>query len=236
MTKPETLTTNTNQEPLPEAVVDFDSSSSDTPVHNMSLDEIEAQLKAEGENLNPIFLDMCDADSVLLNGLNWVYEQQGIPPSEYIKHSNRLANLPKRSVFSETEHVVIPVSDDNVHAWGESRRHEEGPKLDIDYIVSKGVDPKYALFFRVTQPSNGQPKPEYYWTTDFNEVRGGLRDELGASAETAIILVSTLDTIAQNGGLMWDINDDSGIAVRQIGLDTFDQNKALFSFSRSMKS
>jgi hypothetical protein len=101
----------------------------------------------------------------------------------------------------------------------------------LDYVKASGVDPTRVLFFRVTQPSE-HPKPELYWTSDFAETKGGLGIELGAQASTSVILVSTLEDISHNGGLMDDINDDSGIAVRQIGLNNFDQNDALLILPR----
>ena len=69
--------------------------------------------------------------------------------------------------------------------------------------------------------------PELYWTTDVMEVRGGLSVELGKQRKTAVILIDTLDSVARNGGLMRDVNDDSGVAVRQIGLEGYDQSDAI---------
>lgn len=89
-----------------------------------------------------------------------------------------------------------------------------------------GVDPEKVLMFRVTQP--GGPKPEYYWTTDFMEARGSLALELGeAQRKTSIILVDTLLSVAENGGLIRDMNDDQGVAVRQIGTAPYDQESAI---------
>lgn len=48
-----------------------------------------------------------------------------------------------------------------------------------------------------------------------------------AQRETAIVLAADLQTINGNNGLISDINDDQGLAVRQIGLGAFDQTKAL---------
>lgn len=111
---------------------------------------------------------------------------------------------------------------------GRGRIAESGFKLNVDYLETLGIDPKKVLFFRRTQPSDGKPKPEFYWTSDYSETSKGLTVEInGQSRKTSVILVATLDTINQNGGLIRDINDDSGQPVRQIGIEPFDQSNAL---------
>ncbi len=45
-----------------------------------------------------------------------------------------------------------------------------------------------------------------------------------------MILVADLETINQNQGLIQDINDDQGIAVRQIGRGSFDQKRVIARF------
>ena len=54
-----------------------------------------------------------------------------------------------------------------------------------------------------------------------------LEDNGQTLRETAVILGTSLDAINTNGGLIQDINDDQGLAVRQIGLSPFDQQSAL---------
>lgn len=178
------------------------------------------ELQDEGEEINPMYWEKTEIYPFLAN-------IEASELKEYIRHSNRYYSLTRSSdLFDRSKKVVIPVSDDNKHAKGQLRREEEGYKLSFEFLKSISIDPTKVLYFRVTQPSL-EPKPEYYWTNDASEVVGGLRVELGRQRETAIILVSTLWAIAQNGGLIDDINDDDGIAVRQIGFDVFDQTDAL---------
>lgn len=113
------------------------------------------------------------------------------------------------------------------HADGRVRRAEVGYKINLEYLRNQGINPKQVLFFRTTQPSI-EPKPEYYWTSDYFETRRGLRQEIPTKLrKTAVTLISDLETINQNGGLITDINDDSGLAVRQIGTGPFDQSLVL---------
>ena len=96
--------------------------------------------------------------------------------------------------------------------------------------LTRDIDPSKVLFFRRTIPSK-DPKPEFFWTSDYFETRQGLTAEISPkNRDTAIIIVASLDAINKNGGLIQDINDDQGIAVRQIGTDNFDQNLALTKF------
>ena len=180
---------------------------------------IADELVAEGDPISPIIQDDLDYPP-LINALE---SSVGSELKEYVRHSNRYFETAWRrdsEIFGEV--VAIPPAADNLHREGQPRRHEEGQLIDMDAVQQAGIDPFHVLYFRVTQPSVS-PAPEYYWTSDFSETRHGLHKELGASAKTAVILVSTLGHIAQNGGLMRDINDDSGVAVRQIGFAPFDQ-------------
>lgn len=112
----------------------------------------------------------------------------------------------------------------NTHQDGRQRMFEQGPKVNLDYLVSKGINPAHVLVFRVTQPS-AVAKPEYYWTTDFYEIQKGLRREISEEKRrSAVLLISNLETIARNGGLIRDINDDNGLSVRQINNTPFNQN------------
>jgi hypothetical protein len=81
--------------------------------------------------------------------------------------------------------------------------------------------------FRVTQPST-TPKPEYYWTSDYFEVTRGLHAEISIEDRTnSVILVSSLEDINKNNGLMVDIDGESGLTVRQIGFEPYDQKNCL---------
>lgn len=194
--------------------------------------DIIRELTDEGENLYPGLIDRLD-DHKLIDGLAKYAEQSGVPLKEYIRHSNRFAQLDRfKGLFDRSQPVTIPsTAEGNLDQYGQPRREETGHRLDLDYVRESGVDPRCVLFFRVTQPSD-QPKLELYWTSDLSETKGGLGRELGSQAQTAVVLVSTLEDISHNGGLMDDMNDDSGIAVRQIGLDSFDQSQALLSIPR----
>jgi hypothetical protein len=113
------------------------------------------------------------------------------------------------------------------HQDGRVRHEESGAKINVAYLREIGIDPKKVLFFRVTQPSQ-TPKPEYYWTSDFFETRNGLSAEIPSEQRrTAVILVADLETLDARGGLIQDINDDSGLAVRQLGPEPFDQTEVL---------
>ena len=191
-----------------------------------------ASLLAEGEDVNPALIDKFDNDE-LMYGLFDTSESSGIPIVEYIKHSNRYSNINRfGAIFDRNDPIVIEESEDNLYQSGRLRPSEMGYLLSFQYLEDNDIDPSLVLYFRATQPS-AEPKPEYYWTSDFGEVKNGLGRELGNHADTAVILVSTLKDIANNGGLMSDINDDSGIAVRQIGLGTYDQSRALFILPRN---
>jgi len=116
---------------------------------------------------------------------------------------------------------------ETAHEDGRTRRAESGQRVNVEYLRSQGIDPSKVLFFRITQDSD-TPKPEYYWTSDYGETQRGLRVEVSPEKrKTAVILVADLETINQNDGLIQDMNDDEGLAVRQIGTGNFDQRKAL---------
>lgn len=216
-----------------------------------ALNQIRDELIGEGES---IFTDEHSVgwmkrqfgDPRILEGLARIEAGRGTPVKEFVRHSFRYFALDyHREGFGELGYPYVerspqpdgytrlPVSPANLHQDGRERRHEEGAALSLKKLHSLGVDPSKVLYYRVTQPSD-KPKPEYYWTSDSVEVRRGLDYELGKQTETAIVLVSTLEDIAQNGGLILDINDDQGVAVRQVGLGAFDQRKVLFSFPRNL--
>lgn len=175
-------------------------------------------LKAEGSYVDT-HLEKSMRDKPLLDAL----ETAGADIPAIIKNTSKF-NLHAGNIF---EGGVILPEGHGAHANGKSRREESGEGLSIDRLVELGIDPSQVVLFRVTQPSS-RPKPEFYWTTDFTEVRGGLSIELGGEQrKTAVILIDTLQSIISNGGLMEDVNDDTGVSVRQIGLETYDQTKAL---------
>lgn len=161
-------------------------------------------------------------DKPLLDAL----EAKGVDIAEAIVFTsefNRTARHFEDQLFQEI--VELPAGH-GTHRDGRPRRAESGARLDLERVKECGIDPTKVLMFRVTQPSD-EPMPELYWTTDFIEVRGGLGLELGKQRETSVILIDTLDSVASNGGLMRDINDDAGIAVRQLGLNKYDQASAV---------
>lgn len=194
------------------------------------LDEIKNQLIQEGEQIDQRWVDNQFNDTRIFEGLSLVERQTGIPLKEYVRHSSRYARLTKESILGEM--ADIPESPDNVHSSGQARRHESGKTVELRKVQEQGGDPSKILYYRATQPSY-LPKPEYYWTSDSVEAKGGLMQELGPDqAATAVVLVSSLAQIAGNSGLIQDINDDQGIAVRQRGFESYSQAEALFAFSR----
>jgi hypothetical protein len=205
-----------------------------------ALEDIGQELADQGEAFedgDQAWLRRQFGDPKILEGLAETEEKTGIPLEEFIRHSFRFHHATERGTSTGAiagEDITIETGEHNLLHTGEQRRTESGSKVDIERIEKLEIDPSKVLFFRVTQPSD-TPKPEYYWTSDSVEARNGLTWELGEQAETAIVLVATLDTIAQNGGLIEDVNDDQGVAVRQIDLGPFDQKKALYSFERRFK-
>ncbi len=112
----------------------------------------------------------------------------------------------------------------NAHENEMQRILESGPKVNLEYLRKKEIDPAHVLVFRITQPS-GVAKPELYWTTDFYETQKGLRKEISEdNRRNTVLLISNLETISRNGGLIRDINDDNGLSVRQINNKSFNQN------------
>lgn len=160
---------------------------------------------------------------------------QGDPQilGEYIAHCNRfyesLYGERLKNSKGDTSGLLGPVIEapSVPHQDGRVRDAESGKKINVPYLRTIGIDPSKVLFFRVTQPSV-QPKPEYYWTSDYFETTRGLTAEIpSAQRRTAVILVADLETLDARGGLIQDINDDGGLPVRQLGLDPFDQKEAL---------
>lgn len=189
-------------------------------------------LRKRGEQVHPLVFEYFQ-DQSFLQALpeKIVNDEQQL--AELILNTSNFFNIisaerKKRSIgdisgiFGEEVHA-----EETVHSNGREREAESGSKINVDFLRSQGIDPKKVLFFRVTQPAS-QPKPEYYWTSDYFETQHGLTQEIPVEQrKTAVILVASLDVINGNDGLIEDMNDDSGLAVRQIGTANFDQSLAM---------
>jgi hypothetical protein len=176
------------------------------------------------KDINPIIYELFN-DLDIINALPDNVKNNPDVFNSYLSNTSNFANLiSSRDQKYLGEEIEIP---ETIHADGRIRRDESGQKINLDYIESQGIDPKKVLFFRVSGDSN-EPKPEYYWTSDYYETAKGLHQEITAEARSkSTILVSDLKTINENGGLIKDINDDNGLAVRQIGTNNFDQSKCI---------
>jgi hypothetical protein len=207
------------------------------PDRNTAIDahigRIVQTLEASGLRINPLIADYF-CSSALYNSLPQEIRESDEALGQYIEHTSRFADL----IYSERdkrwkgdttglfgEEVTIPESS---HMDGRTRRSEKGLKINVPYLSTVGVDPSKVLFFRITQPAD-VPKPEFYWTSDYRETRGGLTREISREQrQTAVILIAPLDTLENSGGgLIQDINDDRGVPVRTISLEPFDQAQCL---------
>lgn len=196
--------------------------SNEPPKTNPRVEEVVNQALNEGEALHPMVVEFF-RDESLSNALTENLSAQEL--REYLANTSAFWNScrPENASVVLGEQVTIPES---VNAAGGVRRSESGQVLLLDGIRSLGIDPGKILMFRITSP--GPPKPEYYWTSDYFETVKGLTQEIDPTVrKDAVILVSDMETINSNGGLIVDINDDSGLPVRQTGLDVFDQNRAM---------
>lgn len=144
--------------------------------------------------------------------------------SRYFQNTSRFADTKIGEILGEI--VAVPSVD---YGNGFIREALSAPRIDIESIIQRGIDPKYVLMYRRTQPTDGNPNPEPFWTSDFNEVIAGLQKEIqGKKRESSVILVSDLETINEAGnGLVQDVNDDQGISVRMIAPGPFDQSKII---------
>ncbi len=190
-------------------------------------------IRQKGVEVNP-FVAKYFSNPELYNALPSQIKDSDQSLMDYIENTSKFSDLigserDKRATGDTSGLLGETVqAADSTHANGEGRRDEKGEKINVDYLRTVGVDPSRVLFFRATQPMDQGPKPEYYWTSDLVEATKGLAVEVTASQrETAVVLVSDLQSIDQNGGLIQDVNDDSGISVRQINEGPFDQNKAI---------
>ncbi len=151
---------------------------------------------------------------------------------QYLKNTSLFeAKLKKDSWLSSagepnTMFGAETIAPEMIKANGAIIPPESGKAIDINNLREAGIDPSKVLVFRATQPSD-QPKPEYYWTTDYFETKKGLNAEMGENnRNTAIIIVSNLEQVCQ-GGAIKDKNDDNGLSVRRIELSSYDQKTAL---------
>lgn len=161
-------------------------------------------------------------NGALYNSLRAAMKGDDVEMSRFISNTSRFNSLIQDQALYGREMVIAHGFLEN----GTARREEMGKVINLAYLREKWVDPSKVLFFRVTQP--GWPKPEYYWTTDMFEVFNGLRQEISPEKrKSSVILVSSLEHINTNGGLIRDVNDDGGLAVRQIGIGNFSQNDVL---------
>ena len=142
--------------------------------------------------------------------------------SSFLEHSSKFYYLDEYLIRGDD--VVIPSSE---MSRGRMRDMEIGERLHIERLATFDIDPAKVLIFRMTQPAI-EPKPEYYWTTDYFEVIERFGD---SSRQNAIALISTLFEVNKNGGLIRDQNDDNGVAVRQIDTKPFLQSSCLGSFA-----
>lgn len=196
------------------------------------LEPIIALLVSRGAVINPFVLEIFE-DSHLFYALPESLRKDSERFADFIEHSSKfddaIQHFRERNSRGDMTgllgpDVIIPPS---IHADGRLRDEEEGPVLQLQALIDEGIDPAKVLMFRVTQPSDN-PKPEFYWTSDYFETVNGLGEEVPPGQRaTAVILVGDLATINGNEGLIQDVNDDSGMSVRQIGLGTFNQKSCI---------
>ena len=202
------------------------------PIINARMEKIADHLRMQRKEINPFILEYFK-DPDLFNSLPETIRSSDKKLLEFLENSGRFNDIiyqerQKRQSGDASglfgEKVNIPETE---HASGKKRKTESGHRINVAYLKTKGIDPSKVLFFRITQPTDN-PKPEYYWTSDYSEVQKGLTAEISPEQrKTSIILVADLETINGNGGLIQDFNDDNGLAVRQIGIESFDQKLAL---------
>lgn len=215
------------------ADIEFTNKTKRNPEIDRRIDILTSKLSSKGVEINPFITNYFRDPHFFYALPSWV-QDDGQLLLEYIENTGKFdeiigAERERRfkgemsGLFGEI--VSLPETE---HLDGRTRRSENGYRINIGYLNKIDIDPKKVLFFRITQPIPDQPKPEYYWTSDYNEVVYGLNNEIPSDQrKTSIVLIADLQTIDENGGLIQDINDDNGLAVRQIGNGPFDQHKAL---------
>ncbi len=214
--------------PLLDVCFDIDDEPTD-PNAQKKIDWLASRAQDEGIQIDPKVSEYFK-DPAFFNSLPASIRDDEEVLFAYLKNSSQFDDLisPERQKAPSKpgegllgEDVVI---NEGAHADGRPRRVEEGYLVQVDYLNQINIDPTKVLVFRVTQPSDS-PKPEYYWTTDLFETKRGLQREIRPEQrQTSVILVSSLDAISKNGGLIQDMNDDNGMSFRQIGITEFDQN------------
>jgi hypothetical protein len=199
------------------------------PIDPLVEKSVYEAIRLIGTDISPIVTERF-LDSKLFKALLDTIQQNPELLVAFIKNTNQFEELIDVNASVTDENKVTGAIVDipeTVFENGGQRPAESGPIIDLQKLIDKGVDPSKVLFFRVTQPSE-VPKPEYYWTTDLFETRKGLNQEITADKrKTSITLIADLATIAGNDGVIQDGNDDSGVAVRQVGEGAFDQKAAL---------
>ncbi|MFH1089905.1 MAG: hypothetical protein V1716_05810 [Candidatus Uhrbacteria bacterium] len=187
--------------------------------------DLSNQLSRRGIELYPIAWEIF-TDKLFLDALPPEIRENPEQLALYAEHTGKLFDLLPRGGFYG-ERLTLPRTGEN----GRIHEPDEGPRILLGVLRELGCDPNYVLMFRLTQPS-AEPKPEAFWTTDFFETQRGLSQEIfGDRRKSAVTLISTLATVAGEGGVIRDINDDGGLAVRQIDPQPFDQKKAIAVFS-----
>ncbi len=202
------------------------------------IDELARSIQEQGEQVDPSVLDYFK-DRDFFTSLPEAIQNNAETLQGYIINMSKFLNVitPERRKRWNGDNsgmlgdeVHIP---ETTHSDGRTRRAQSGQRINVEYLRSQGIDPSQVLFFRRTQPST-KPKPEYYWTSDYFETQRGLTREIsGAQRDTSIILVASLDAINGKEGLIQDMNDDQGLAVRQIDTGNFDQNLAIAKISKN---
>jgi hypothetical protein len=193
-------------------------------------------LREKGVDFNPFIAEQF-SDSKFQRALPGTIRNNPELLALYLENSSKFSDLISKERDKRWKNDLTGLLGEEAtlsqskHGCGRTRRAEQGYRLNLDYLKKIGIDPSKVLFYRITQPSES-PKPEYYWTSDYFETRNGLQVEIGLEQRAAaIIIVADLNTINENEGLIQDINDDQGMAVRQIGISPFDQNRALAKIS-----
>jgi len=216
--------------------VEFAYTRKSNPIIDKKINNLSQQLKEQGKGIDTFYATPFKNPD-FYNALPQQVRENDESLLQYLENTARFNEIitkerTRRFQGDMTGLLAEEVTTtETTHADKRARRIEAGHRVNVDYLYTIGVNPSKVLFFRVTQPST-TPKPEYYWTSDLFETIEGLHREIPPEhRKKAIVLICDLQTINENGGLIQDINDDSGLSVRQIGIDAFDQNKALGRFS-----
>jgi hypothetical protein len=203
-----------------------------------SINDVFTYIARQREEVHPLIAEYF-ADPDLFNSLpqeikNDVakFASLVVNTSKFAEYASMVRNnrQSKNDLKLFVEEISIP---ETVHEDGRTRQAESGRKINLEALRAQGIDPAQVLFFRTTQPSSS-PKPEFYWTSDYYETVKGLTREIDPEKrKSSVILAANLDVINMNGGLIQDVNDDNGVAVRQIGTENFDQQLALAKITLS---